>query len=178
MQKILLQCTSLIWAMVIAGTLLDKQEWQYDSILEENASYIYNTIIKSHIFSRYHFIKVSWRLLRHTKMKRIHCIKTVIITAKAHQTKIAELVTGIAATLHRLSLQQSTSHGRFPLQKVKSYPPLHHSSVWQPFLYSAVDLPSLFSVRVAFMQRLNPGLQMTNCCTLEQLVQLFELSQE
>ena len=62
-------------------------------------------------------------------MKRIHCIKTVIITAKAHQTKIAELVTGIAATLHRLSLQQSTSQGRFPLQKVKSYPTLHHSSV-------------------------------------------------
>ena len=56
-------------------------------------------------------------------MKRIHCIKTVIITAKVHQA------TGIAATLHRLSLQQSTSQGRFPLQKVKSYPPLHHSSV-------------------------------------------------
>ena len=44
--------------------------------------------------------------------KIIHCIKIVIITAKVHQAKIAELVTGIAAILHRLSLQQSTSQGR------------------------------------------------------------------
>lgn len=61
--------------------------------------------------------------------KIIHCIKTVIITAKAHQTKIAELATGIAAILHRLSLQQSTSQRRFPLQKENVYPSLHHSAV-------------------------------------------------
>lgn len=168
---------SLTRAIVRARTLLDKQEWQYDSILEENARDIYSTIIKSHLqlFSTYKcFMEDAEAQI---KMRRIHGIKTVTITAKAHQTKISQLVTGTAATLHWLLLQQSTSQECFPLQKNKLYPVLHHSSVWQPFLNSAVDLPSLFSVWVAFMQRFSPGLQMTNFLTIEQSVQLFELSQ-